>query len=53
MDGNIENAIQETIEMQHLKNKLDNLSVFEDISDIVDSLSEEEAKKLLKMYIYA
>lgn len=51
--NDLDNAIQETIRIQKIKNKLDETQSMSEIADIVDSLNEIEAKKLLKLYIYS
>lgn len=48
-----EKEVQETIRIQRIKDKIDSISSIPQIGDIVDNLSEEEAKKLLKLYIYS
>ncbi len=50
--NNVEEMIKESIKLQKTKEELDSTESMSQISDIVDSLSESEAKKLLKMYIY-
>lgn len=48
-----EKEVQETIRIQMIKDKIDSISSITQIGDIVDNLSEEEAKKLLKLYIFS
>lgn len=51
--SDLDNLINETIRIQGIKDKIDGTSNISEIADIVDSLNEEEAKKLLKLYIYS
>jgi len=50
--NDVEKMIQEGIELQKIKEELDFTTSMSKIRDIIDSLSESKAKKLLKMYIY-
>lgn len=50
---NWEKEVQEMIRIQNIKDKIDGISSISEIADIVDGLSEEETKKLLKLYIYS
>lgn len=49
--NDVEKMIQEGIELPKIQEELDSTASMSKISDIVDSLSENKAKKLLKMYI--
>lgn len=46
------NEIDERIKLSKIKKELDDTTNMGKISDIVGSLSEKDAKELLKMYIY-
>lgn len=49
---NLEKEVQETIRIQGIKDKIDGISSVPEIANIINSLSAEEIKKLLKLYIY-
>ena len=42
--------IKDAIRLQEIRNRLDNTSNLKEVSEIIDGLTEDEAKKLLKMY---
>ncbi len=42
--------IKDAIRLQEIRNRLDNTSNLTEVSEIIDGLTEDEAKKLLKMY---
>ena len=42
--------IKDAIRLQEIHNRLDNTSNLTEVSEIIDGLTEDEAKKLLKMY---
>lgn len=48
----IEKLIQERLKLDSIKNELDSTNSMSTIADIVESLSESEAKGLLKLYVY-
>lgn len=45
--------VQKMIRIQGIKDRIDGMSSIPQIGDIVDGLPEEDAKKLLKLYIYS
>ena len=42
--------IKDAIRLQEIRNRLDNTSNLTEVSEIIDGLTEDEAKKLLNMY---
>lgn len=48
-----EKAVQEMVKIQSIKNEIDGVKNLKDIENIVEDLSEIEAKTLLKLYIYS
>ena len=42
--------IIDAIRLQEIRNSLDNTSNLKEVSEIIDGLTEDEAKKLIKMY---
>ena len=48
-----EKAVQEMAKIQSIKNEIDGVKNLKDIENIVEDLSEIEAKTLLKLYIYS
>ena len=42
--------IKDAIRLQEIRNRLDNTSNLTEVSEIIDGLNEDEAKKILKMY---
>ena len=42
--------IKDAIRLQEIRNRLDNTSNLKEVSEMIDGLTEDEAKKLLKMY---
>ena len=48
-----EKAVQEMAKIQSIKNKIDGVKNLKYIENIVEDLSEIEAKTLLKLYIYS
>lgn len=42
--------IKDAIRLQEIRNRLNNTSNLTEVSEIIDGLTEDEAKKLLKMY---
>lgn len=42
--------IKDAIRLQEIRNRLDNTSNLTEVSEIIDGLTEDEAKNLLKMY---
>ena len=41
--------IKDAIRLQEIRNRLDNTSNLTEVSEIIDGLTEDEAKKLLKI----
>lgn len=50
---NWEKAVQEMVKIQSIKNEIDSVKNLTEIGNIVDNLSDTEAKTLLKLYIYS
>lgn len=48
-----EKAVQEMVKIQSIKNEIDRVKNLEKIGDIVDALSPDDTKTLLKLYIYS
>ena len=44
--------IKEAMRLQEIRNRLDNTSNLTEAAEIIEGLTEDEAKKLLKMYFY-
>lgn len=44
--------IKDAIRLQEIHNRLDNTSNLTEVSNIIEVLTEDDAKKLLKMYFY-
>lgn len=48
----INNLIKEAMRLQEIRNRIDNTSNLTEVADIIEGLTEDDAKKLLKMYLY-
>lgn len=44
--------IKEAMRLQEIRNKIDNASNLTEVSNIIEELTEDDAKRLLKMYFY-
>ena len=44
--------IKEAMRLQEIRNKIDNAPNLPEVSNIIEELTEDDAKKLLKMYFY-